>query len=281
MQINSFFDKKTATFTYIISDPETNKAAVIDSVLNYDETSGKLSYESATEVINYIKANNLSLEWILETHPHADHLTAASYIKKSLGGKIGIGNQVQKVIDYWAPLFNMPTFKASEYFDQLFDDGETFKLGNLAIHVFQTPGHTPACIAYHVNQSLFVGDALLMPYVGTARADFPGGSAKKLYQSIQKILSQDPDTTIYTCHDYPPQDQQAKSDSTVKEQNEQNIMINQSVSENDFIKKREARDETLGTPKLLLPSLQVNIRAGHLPKPEANGVRYIKIPIDQ
>lgn len=283
MKIENFFDKDTATFTYIVSDEKTNKCAIIDSVLNYDMSAGKTSTTSADKIISYVKENNLEVEWILETHAHADHLTASHYLKQKLDGKIGIGEHIKDVLEFWVPLFNNSndTKLDGSQFDHLFKDGEKFSIGSLEVDVMHTPGHTPACLSYIIGNSVFVGDTIFMPYVGTARTDFPGGSAKTLYRSIQKLLSLPDDTKIYTCHDYPPKGKNVGYVSTVKEQKENNIMVHQSVSENDYVKARNAKDKGNSVPRLLLPSIQVNLRAGNLGEPENNGIQYIKIPLNK
>ena len=282
MHIQPFFDADTATVTYIVSDPTTKCAAIIDSVLDYDMSSGRITTHSADKLIAYVKSNNLHVEWILETHMHADHLTAAKYLQEKLGGKIGIGENIRVVLSYWVPIFNTSVDKPIDgsQFDALFTDGEVFKIGNLNVKVIYTPGHTPACVSYHINHTVFVGDLIFMPYVGTARADFPGGSAQTAYRSIQKILALPEDTHIFSCHDYPPSGKPPAWESTIAEQKKKNIML-QVATEDEFIASRNKKDEGKPTPKLLLPSLQVNMRAGKLGLPEENGRQYIKIPISQ
>lgn len=282
MQIKPFFDSDTATITYVVSDPSTQRCAVIDSVHNFDLYSGRLSSDSADKVINYIKESNLQVEWILETHVHADHLTAANYLKDKLGGKIGIGENIKKVLSYWLPIFNTSsdTPVDGSQFDVLFTDGMEFKIGNLKVKVMHTPGHTPDCVSYHINDAIFVGDTIFMPYVGTARTDFPGGGAEILYHSIRKILALSDQTRIYTCHDYPPAGQQPAWESTVAEQKKNNIMISEFVTEKEFVAARNKKDFKKPVPKLLLPSIQVNLRAGKLGSVEANQTHYIKIPIN-
>lgn len=282
MKIEHFFDQNTSTFTYLVIDTTSNKCAIIDSVLDYDMNSGRVTTDSADQVIQHIKQNNLDLEWILETHAHADHLTASSYIKKALGGKIGIGEHIKKVLEFWVPLFNTghDTKLDGSQFDHLFKDEEVFKIGSIEVKVIHTPGHTPACLSYLMEDAVFVGDTIFMPYVGTARTDFPGGSAKTLYQSIHKLFSLKDTTRIFTCHDYPPQGQDVKFMSTVAEQKLNNVMINENVSEEEYIIARNKKDEGKAVPRLLLPSIQVNIRAGDLGEKEDNGKNYIKIPIN-
>lgn len=283
MKIESFFDPTTSTITYVVIDPETQHCAIIDSVHDFDMYSGHLSSQSVDKVIDYINKMNLQVEWILETHIHADHLTAARYLKDKLGGKIGIGENIKKVLAYWIPIFNTgsDTPLDGSQFDVLFSDGAQFKIGNLNVKVIHTPGHTPDSVSYYINDAIFVGDTLFMPYVGTARTDFPGGHAETLYHSIQRILDLPDHTRIYTCHDYPPDGQQPKWESTVAEQKKNNCMINNTVTENEFITARNKKDFNKPVPKLLLPSIQVNLRAGKLGAFDANQTQYIKIPINK
>jgi glyoxylase-like metal-dependent hydrolase (beta-lactamase superfamily II) len=280
--IKSFFDKATWTFTYVVSDPEARVCVVIDPVLDYDPKSGRTRTQSAQKVIDYITNNQLRLEWILETHAHADHLTAAKYLQNELGGKIAIGEKVQKVQDVFKGIFNLgEEFKPDgSQFDYLLKDGETISFGNLGIESIAVPGHTPACLAYKVGDAIFVGDTLFPPDVGTARCDFPGGDASTLYKSIKKILSYPDSTNLYMCHDYPPTDRQVIDKTTVREQRENNIHIHDGITEDQFVQMRKARDTTLEVPVLLLPSIQVNIRAGTMPPKEDNGTSYMKIPIN-
>lgn len=283
MHIQSFFDPGTSTITHVISDPSTHYCAVVDPVHDFDLPSGRLESKSADRVIDYIRKNNLKLEWILETHVHADHLTAASYIKGKLGGKIGIGEHIKTVLSYWVPLFNTrkDTPLDGSQFDVLFEDKAEFKIGSLNVQVMHTPGHTPDCVSYHVNDALFAGDTIFMPYVGTARTDFPGGGAAMLYQSIQKILALPDETRIHMCHDYPPPGQDPAWVSTVLEEKKKNILINESVTEADFVEARNKRDFDKAVPRLLYPSIQVNIRAGRLGSPESNQSHYIKVPVTE
>lgn len=279
--VKAFFDSATATFTYVVHDEKTRQAAVIDSVLNYDQYSGKFDTQSADEVIAYIKSNQLRLEWILETHVHADHITAASYFKEQLGGKSGIGSCIKEVLKTWVPLFNTAhdTPLDGSQFDKLFEDNEIFKIGESEVRVYHTPGHTPSCSSYLIGDAIFVGDTIFMPDVGTARTDFPGGSAANLYDSIHRILSLPDETRIFTCHDYPPQGRERASMSTVKEQKKQNILINSLISKDQYVATRNKRDIGKEVPKLLYPAIQVNLRGGGFGQPENNGVRYIKIPV--
>jgi glyoxylase-like metal-dependent hydrolase (beta-lactamase superfamily II) len=281
-QIKSFFDKATWTFTYVVSDPEARACIVIDPVLNYDPKSGRTLTQSADQVLEYITSNQLQLEWILETHAHADHLTAAKYLQDMLGGKIAIGEKVQKIQGVFKGIFNLgDEFKADgSQFDHLIKDGENISFGNLNIESIAVPGHTPACLAYKIDDAIFVGDTLFPSDVGTARCDFPGGDASTLYKSIKKILSYPESTNLYMCHDYPPTNRQVIGRTTVGEQRENNIHIRDGVTEDAFVQMRKARDATLEVPVLLLPSIQVNIRAGAMPLKEDNGTSYMKIPIN-
>lgn len=292
LHLESFFDKPTWTLTYLIMDRSTKHAAIIDSVLNYDPKSGRTSTESADQVLAKVVDLSAKVNWILETHVHADHLTAAPYLKEKLGkshpAKIAIGRQVTQVQSTFKSLFNSGDdfIPDGSSFNHLFEDGEMFSLGDLEVKVIHTPGHTPACVAYLVRDpavqtlSCFVGDTLFMPDYGTARCDFPGGSARTLYRSIQKILSLPTDTKLYICHDYLPQGRPLAYVSTVGEMKAHNIHINDRIDEDTFVANREKRDATLDMPVLLLPSVQTNMRAGAFPPPESNGIRYLKIPIN-
>ena len=281
-KVSAFFDEATFTVTYIVSDPKTSQAVIIDPVLDYDPASGRTSTSSADQVVEHVRANKLSIDWILETHVHADHLSGAPYLRDKLGGKTAIGRDVTAVQTVFKKVFNLDDLVADgSQFDHLFDDGETFDFGSMQGRVMATPGHTPACVTYVIGDSAFVGDTLFMPDFGTARTDFPGGSASQLYQSIRKVLSLPESTRLFMCHDYkaPGRDEYAWQTS-VAEQREKNIHINDGVSESAFVALREGRDSELGMPKLLLPSIQVNVRAGELPEAEDNGIRYLKIPVD-
>lgn len=282
VKIKHFFDPDTATFTYVVTDVPTNKAAVIDSVLNYNQDAGRTSTHSADEVISYIKAEKLTLEWILETHIHADHLTASHYIKAQLGGKTGIGDKIKNVLEYWLPIFNThpDTPENGSQFDVLFADNTTFKLGTSDVKVIHTPGHTPACLCYLIEGNVFVGDTIFMPDVGTARTDFPGGSAEQMYDSVQKIFDLPGNTKIHVCHDYPPPNRKESFVSTVEEQKQSNILINKNISKAQYVEVRNGRDKGKAVPKLILPSIQTNIRAGKFPNPESNQKQYIKIPLN-
>lgn len=280
--VEAFFDEATFTVSYVVSDPETNRAVIIDPVLDYEPTSGRTNTSSADDMIAYVKESGLGVDWILETHVHADHLTGAPYIKARIGGQTGIGAAVSAVQETFKGIFNIKDLASDgSQFDHLFVDGESFKVGNIDAQVLATPGHTPACVTYVIGDSAYVGDTLFMPDFGTARTDFPGGSAAQLYASIQKILSLPDDTRLFMCHDYkaPGRDVYAWETSTVEQRNS-NIHINKDVTLQEFIGLREGRDSQLGMPKLLLPAIQVNIRAGSLPEAEDNGVRYLKVPLD-
>ena len=279
--IQSFFDPDTFTVTHVVSDPMTRQAAVIDSVLDYDAKSGRTSHTSADKVIDYVASKGLSVQWLLETHAHADHLSAAPYLQAKLGGKTAIGRHICEVQTVFKKIFNAADMNTlGQDFDRLLDDGELIQLGDLEIRVIHTPGHTPACLTFVVGEDAFVGDTLFMPDYGTARCDFPGGDAATLYSSIQKVLALPPQTLLHLCHDYPPNSRTPVWVTTVAEQCEKNIHIHEGITQADFVAMRTARDKTLSMPTLILPSVQVNVRAGKLPPPEDNGVSYIKIPVN-
>ncbi len=277
--VTGIFDPKTNTISYLVVDEKTKHGAIIDSVLGYDAASGRTDTIRADEMIALVEKEGVSVEWILETHIHADHLSAAPYLKGRLGGKIAMGRHINEVGRVFNELFN--TDGASPAFDHLFEDGELFSLGNLAAKALHTPGHTPACMTYLVGDAAFVGDTLFMPDFGTARTDFPGGDAKTLYHSIKRILALPPSTRLFTGHDYKaPGRDDFRWETTVAEQRANNVHISDEKTEEDFVHLRQTRDAQLSVPALMIPSVQVNIRAGTLPDPEANGRRYIKIPID-
>jgi glyoxylase-like metal-dependent hydrolase (beta-lactamase superfamily II) len=280
--IKAFFDEATFTVSYVVSDPDTKRAAIIDPVLDYEPHSGRTTTSSAEEMFAYVNDLQLGVDWILETHVHADHLSSAPHVRGELGGTTAIGAHVTVVQDVFKGIFNIEGLAVDgSQFDHLFADGDTFKVGNIEARAIATPGHTPACVTYVIGDSAFVGDTLFMPDFGTARTDFPGGSAKQLYASIQKILELPDDTRLFMCHDYKAPGRDAYAwETSVAEQRESNIHINDQVTEVEFVAMREGRDSELGMPKLLLPSIQVNIGAGQLPEPEDNGIRYLKIPID-
>lgn len=280
--VRAFFDDATWTLTYVVKDPDSAHCAIIDSVLDYDAASGRTRTESADRVIAMIQAEDLIVDWILETHVHADHLSAAPYLHRALGGQIGIGNHIVDVQTIFAALFNVePEFKRDgSQFDALFDDNETFQIGGMTATAMHTPGHTPACMSYLIGDALFVGDTLFMPDYGTARCDFPGGDARTLYQSIQRLLALPPETRMFLCHDYLPNGRELTYQTTVEAQRRSNIHVHTGISEEEFVTMRTAKDQTLSMPTLILPSVQINMRAGQLPPAEANGTRYLKIPLD-
>jgi len=279
--VKAFFDPQTWTYTYVVYESKGSACIVIDSVLNYDPKSGRTKTGSADEVIAFIKENRLQLDWILETHAHADHLTAAPYIQEKLGGKIAIGDHITTVQGVFKGVFNLDDVAVDgSQFDALIKEGESIRFGNLSFKALYVPGHTPACMAYEIGDSIFVGDTLFMPDVGTARCDFPGGSASNLYRSIQSILKYPPSTKLYMCHDYPPNGRPPAYQSTVADQKKSNIHVHDGITEEQFVAMRNKRDAGLEMPVLILPSIQVNIRAGHMPKPEGNGTAYLKIPLN-
>lgn len=283
VEIRAFFDEPTNTVTYLAADPATLQAAVIDPVLDYDHRSGKAQTASADRVLGAARQAGWRIAWILETHAHADHLSAAPYVKRHTGAPIAIGEHIREVQAIFRPVFNLDGDARAEEdsgFDRLLRDGEALPLGNLAVHVLHTPGHTPACVSYRIEDAVFVGDTLFMPDYGTARADFPGGDARTLYRSIRRLLALPPPTRLFMCHDYKAPDRDGYAwETTVAEERACNIHIREGVSEDEFVAMRQRRDATLAAPALLLPSIQVNIRAGCLPTAESNGVRYLKIPL--
>ncbi len=281
-KVKSFFDEATSTATHVVSDPKSGHAAIIDSVKDFDPKSGRTSTTSADEVIAYVKAEGLTIDWILETHVHADHLTAAPYLKQELGGKVGIGSQIQTVQGVFKTVFNAEEKFAVDgrQFDKLFADGEVFFIGGLKAKVMHTPGHTPACATYLIGDAAFVGDTLFMPDFGTARCDFPGGDARALFRSIKKILALPPETRLFLCHDYAPGGREYLWETTVAAERAGNIHVHDGVSEDDFVEMRAARDKQLDMPQLILPAVQVNMRAGELPPADDNGVHYLKLPVD-
>ena len=280
--VHGIFDPATWTVTYVVYEKPGGACAIIDSVLDFDAKSGRTSHASADKVVHYVHEHNLHVKWILETHAHADHLTAAPYLKEKLGGQIGIGAQIGAVQQVFKEVFNLEAdFKTDgTQFDVLLSADQSIVLDEGVGSIMDLPGHTPACVAYQFGDAVFVGDTLFMPDVGTARCDFPGGNAKSLYASVQKLLSLPDDTRLFMCHDYPPTDRPIAFESTVALQRAKNIHVHDGVSESDFVSMRNQRDATLEMPALILPSVQVNIRAGELPPPEANGTRYLKIPLN-
>ena len=280
--VHGIFDKATWTVTYVVHSGPGSPCAIVDSVLDFDPKSGRTKTTSADKVIDYVEANDLKVEWILETHAHADHLSAAPYLKKHLGGRIAIGNQITRVQKVFKGLFNLePEFQPNgSQFDRLLADGEELKVGLLTAKVMSVPGHTPACVAYQFGDAVFVGDTLFMPDVGTARCDFPGGDARSLYASTRKLLSLPAQTRLFMCHDYPPTDRPIAFETTVAEQRAKNIHVHDGITEDKFVELRTRRDATLEMPVLILPAVQINIRAGEMPPKESNGTSYLKIPID-
>ena len=280
--VRAFHDEATFTITYVVSDPATKQAAIVDPVLDFDAASGRTATKSADEVVAFVEAQQFDVLWILETHVHADHLSGAPYLRRKLGGTTAIGNHVSTVQETFKSVFNLKDLATDgSQFDHRFNEGDTFTIGEIEARVIATPGHTPACVTYVIGDAAFVGDTLFMPDFGTARTDFPGGSAARLYDSIQKILALPDETRLFMCHDYKAPDRDEFAwETTVAEQRARNVHINDAVSKDEFVSMREERDSQLGMPKLILPSLQVNLRAGHLPDPEDNDVRYLKIPLD-
>ena len=283
-EVEAFFDTATNTVSYVVKDPEGRACAIIDSVLDFDYAAGETRTQSADEVIAYIRANNLRVDWILETHVHADHLSAAPYLQEQIGGKIGIGNQITVVQDTFGKVFNEGTEfqRDGSQFDQLFSDGDTLMIGQLHCDVMHTPGHTPACLTYVIGDAAFVGDTLFMPDFGTARCDFPGGSSEMLYDSIQRILTLPDDTRIFVGHDYKaPGREEFAWETTVAEEKSRNVHIGGEASKEAFMEMRDARDATLKKPALIIPSLQVNMRAGQMPEPDEQGDVFLKVPLNK
>ena len=282
-EVTAFFDEATYTVSYVVADPDKGKAAIIDSVLGYDSKSGWTNTEKADEVIAFVQAQGLTVDWILETHVHADHLTASPYLKEALGGRTAIGDQVGLVQATFKTVFNagddLPT--DGSQFDHLFSNDEIFSVGGVRARVIHTPGHTPACITYVIGNAAFVGDTMFMPDYGTARADFPGGDARTLYQSIQRTLSLPADTRLFMCHDYLPEGRDEFAwETTVGQQRTENVHVNEQVDKNSFVQKREEKDAALGMPRLIIPSIQVNIRGGKLPEPDEHGNVHLKTPVN-
>lgn len=282
--VSAFFDEPTKTVTYLVGDPDSHAAAVVDPVLDFDPASGRTSTAAADKVIEAVRQRGLSVEWLLETHVHADHLSGSAYLQQQIGGRIGIGEHVREVQDVFSRTFGMdaPFVAEGRVFDRLFAEGEELHIGNLRAKVMYTPGHTPACVTYLIGDAAFVGDTLFMPDYGTARADFPGGDARALYRSIRRILALPPETRVFTCHDYkaPGRDHYAW-ETTVAEQRARNVHVHDGVDEDGFVALRQARDATLSLPTLIIPSVQVNIRGGRLPPAGPNGISYLRIPINQ
>ena len=282
-QVEAFFDPATFTYSYVVTDPTSKRCAIIDSVLDYDPAAGRTSCKSADRLIAYVREQQLQVDWLLETHVHADHLSAAPYLKRELGGQLAIGENITVVQNTFGKLFNAGTEFATDgrQFDHLFKDGDRFQVGTIEARVIHTPGHTPACMTYLIGDAGFVGDTLFMPDYGTARRDFPGGDARTLFQSIRKLFTLPDETRLFMCHDYKaPGRDDFRFQTSVAEQRAHNVHVHEGIGEADFVAMRSARDATLGMPTLILPSVQVNMRAGQLPPAEENGTRYLKIPLD-
>ena len=282
MNVETFYDNKTATFTYVLFDPTSKECGVIDSVADYDIFSGRASMESADKVIDFVNQNQLKNKWILETHVHADHITAAHYLKSKIGGKIGIGSGIKTVLDTWLDVFETANDTPSDgsQFDVLFEEGDTFNIGEYEVKVWHTPRHTPACASFLVDGKIFVGDTMFAPNLGTARCDFPGGSAEQLYNTIQRFFTLPDDTTVYLGHDYPKDGAAPLSTVSIKEAKETNKQIRPEVTLQEYVEKREARDATLAVPKLLLPAIQANLRNGQFGEKSEGGKQFIKIPVN-
>ncbi|MGO4171204.1 MBL fold metallo-hydrolase [Bosea sp. TAF32] len=281
-EVTAFFDRATNTVSYVVKDPASTACAVIDSVMDIDYAAGRISYESADAIIAFIRERGLLLEWLIETHVHADHLSAAPYIQGKLGGRIGIGDRITVVQETFGKIFNEGTEfqRDGSQFDRLFADGGTYGIGGLTAFAMHTPGHTPACMTHVIGDAAFVGDTLFMPDGGSARADFPGGDARTLYRSIRRVLALPQQTRLFMCHDYGPNGREIRWETTVAEQREHNVHVRDGIGEDEFVEKREARDRTLDMPKLIIPSLQVNMKAGELPKADDSGTRFLKVPLN-
>lgn len=282
-EVKGFFDRETNTVSYVVKDPGSKACAIIDSVMDIDYAAGRISYESADEVISYVQGQGLNVEWLIETHAHADHLSAAPYIQGKLGGKLGIGENIRIVQEVFGKIFNEGTEfqRDGSQFDRLFKDGDTYAIGGMQAFAMLTPGHTPACMTHVIGDAAFVGDTLFMPDGGTARADFPGGDAKVLFHSIKRVLELPDEMRLFMCHDYAPGGREIKWETSVAEQKAANIHVREGISEGEFVKMRTERDATLGLPKLIIPSIQVNIRGGQLPEPDHSGKRFLKVPVNE
>ena len=281
-EVTAFFDEPTNTISYVVKDPSSSACAIFDSVMDMDYAAGRITHDSANEIIAHIEKNGLKLAWLIETHVHADHLSAAPYIQKKLGGKIGIGENITIVQDTFGKVFNEGTEfqRDGSQFDALFKDGDTYKIGGMTANVLHTPGHTPACMTHVIGDAAFVGDTLFMPDGGSARADFPGGDARTLYHSIQRVLELPGQTRLFMCHDYGPNGRDIKWETSVDEERQHNIHVHEGVTEDAFVAMREARDATLAMPKLIIPSLQINMRAGALPPKDETGKVFLKVPVN-
>jgi glyoxylase-like metal-dependent hydrolase (beta-lactamase superfamily II) len=281
-EVTAFFEAQTNTVSYVIRDPASTSCAVIDSVLDIDYAAGRITYDSADAIIAHVRAQGLTLEWLIETHVHADHLSAAPYIQAQLGGKIGIGEHICTVQETFGKIFNEGTEfqRDGSQFDRLFTDGDTYRIGGMTAFAMHTPGHTPACMTHVVGDAAFLGDTLFMPDAGSARADFPGGDARALYRSIRRVMALPLPMRLFMCHDYGPNGREIRWETTVADQRTHNIHVRDGISEDEFVEKREARDKTLAMPRLIIPSLQVNMKAGELPPPDESGRRFLKVPIN-
>ncbi|MBL8847470.1 MAG: MBL fold metallo-hydrolase [Hyphomicrobium zavarzinii] len=282
-EVTAFFDEQTNTVSYVVKDPNSTSCAIIDSVMDIDYAAGRISYGSADKIIAFVTKNGLHVEWLIETHAHADHLSAAPYIQGKVGGKLGIGENIKIVQEVFGKIFNEGTEfqRDGSQFDRLFKDGDTYEIGGMSAFAMLTPGHTPACMTHVIGNTAFVGDTLFMPDGGTARADFPGGDARVLYRSIKRVLELPPEMRLFMCHDYGPGGRDIKWETTVAEERTNNIHVRDGVSEDEFVRMREERDRTLALPKLIIPSIQVNIRGGNLPEPDETGKRHLKVPINE
>ncbi|KFL28131.1 beta-lactamase [Devosia sp. 17-2-E-8] len=281
-EVTAFFDAPTNTISYVVKDPSSDACAVIDSVMDIDYAAGRITYDGADRIIAYIREHNLKLEWLIETHVHADHLSGAPYIQGKLGGKLGIGENITIVQDTFGKIFNEGTEfqRDGSQFDRLFKDGDSYRIGNLTAYAMHTPGHTPACMTHVMGDAAFVGDTLFMPDGGSARADFPGGDARTLYRSIQRVLSLPGEMRLFMCHDYGPNGREIQWETTVADEREHNIHVGKDTTEDAFVAMREARDATLAMPRLIIPSLQVNMRAGRLPPKDDDGNVFLKVPVN-
>jgi glyoxylase-like metal-dependent hydrolase (beta-lactamase superfamily II) len=281
-EVTAFFEAQTNTVSYVVRDPASTSCAVIDSVLDIDYAAGRITYDSADAIIAHVRTHGLTLEWLIETHVHADHLSAAPYIQAQLGGKIGIGEHICTVQETFGKIFNEGTEfqRDGSQFDRLFTDGDTYRIGGMRAFAMHTPGHTPACMTHVVGDAAFLGDTLFMPDAGSARADFPGGDARALYRSIRRVMALPLQTRLFMCHDYGPNGREIRWETTVADQRTHNIHVRDGISEDEFVEKREARDKTLAMPRLIIPSLQVNMKAGELPPPDESGRRFLKVPIN-
>jgi glyoxylase-like metal-dependent hydrolase (beta-lactamase superfamily II) len=281
-EVTAFFDAPTNTATYVVKDPGSKACAIIDSVMDIDYAAGRITYVSADKIIAFVQEHDLSVEWLIETHVHADHLSGAPYLQEKLGGKIGIGENITVIQETFGKIFNEGTEfqRDGSQFDRLFTDGDTYRIGGLTVFVMHTPGHTPACMTHVAGNAAFVGDTLFMPDSGSARADFPGGDARTLYRSIRRVLSLPGAMRLFMCHDYGPNGREIRWETTVAEQRAHNIHVKDGIGEDAFVATREARDKTLAVPRLIIPSLQINMKAGELPPPDASGKRFLKVPLN-